>query len=57
MPDIPDELPCIICGKMAKTLRHKDGKPFQAGIHQKCWEREGEKYERIIQQEAKREDN
>jgi len=53
MTDYPDFMPCVVCGKPAKTIRDKNGKAIQAGLHTKC----GQDAIKVVEGERKRELN
>lgn len=44
--EVPDEMECVVCGRMAKTIRNDAGVAIMAGIHQRCGEKMREQIER-----------
>ena len=49
---VPNLMPCVICGKPAKTIRDDDGKVLIAGIHEEC----AKKHIKVVE-EDRMEDN
>ena len=57
MSYVEDELPCNVCGKMARTKRDRDGNAIQAGCQTECIMNEQAKAERKYKQELMKGEN